>query len=122
MIQRLVKDAAEDFPMMVICGHRTEAEQSVACRTGKSKAPWPTSRHNSLPSEAVDLAPLKNGTIDWNDTALFRDLANHVLAVAKARGVSIRWGGDWDGDGLTRGDGDKDERFVDLPHFELMRG
>lgn len=33
--------------------------------------------------------------------------------------VGFRWGGDWDGDGKTRYDGDMDEVMVDFPHYEL---
>ena len=36
------------------------------------------------------------------------------MGVADMLGVSIRWGGDWDKDY-----DEKDERFRDLPHFEL---
>lgn len=33
--------------------------------------------------------------------------------------VGFRWGGDWDGDGKTRYDGDLDEVMADFPHYEL---
>lgn len=118
-LQKIVRAVAETHGLMVVCGHRTQAEQDEAVRLKRSKTPWPTSKHNSLPSVAVDLAPLKNGTIDWNDTQAFIQLARAVLEEAEAQGVKLRWGGDWDGDGKTRSEGDRDERFVDLPHFEL---
>jgi hypothetical protein len=118
-IQRVVRAVAEKTPTMVVCGHRPQAEQDEAVRLGRSKTPWPRSRHNSMPSRAVDLAPLKNGAIDWNDAAAFIAFGRLVLATAAELGVTLRWGGDWDGDGKTRHDGDRDERFVDLPHFEL---
>lgn len=119
ILRDIVYGVADQFPLVVVCGHRTKEAQDEACRLGRSKTPWPTSKHNTNPSVAVDLAPLKDGAIDWNDSALFRDLANRMLFAAKAKGVDIRWGGDWDRDGKTRSDGDADERFVDLPHFEL---
>jgi len=121
-LRDIVSTVSDQFPLMVVCGHRTKEAQDEACRLGRSKVEWPKSKHNTNPSIAVDLAPLKDGAIDWNDTALFRELANRMMFTAKARGVDLRWGGDWDGDGKTRSDGDRDERFVDLPHFELMRG
>lgn len=34
--------------------------------------------------------------------------------------VGFRWGGDWNGDGKTRYDGDKTETMVDYPHYELV--
>jgi peptidoglycan L-alanyl-D-glutamate endopeptidase CwlK len=35
--------------------------------------------------------------------------------VANTLGIKIRWGGDWNGDLQFR-----DEKFKDLPHFELV--
>ncbi len=119
-LRELVYLVAKDTPVMVVCGHRTQADQDAAVRAGKSKTPWPRSKHNANPSRAVDLAPLKNGAIDWNDKPAFRNIANRMLFHAKARGIDIRWGGDWDRDGKTRSEGDSDERFVDLPHYELL--
>lgn len=119
-LQGIVRAVAAEFPTMVVCGHRTQAEQDEAFRLKRSKLSWPRSKHNSNPSRAVDLAPLKNGAIDWNDKEGFRELARRMFFHAKARGVDIRWGGDWDRDGQTRDDSDPDERFVDLPHYELL--
>lgn len=122
VIQDIVKEAAATFPMMVVCGHRTQADQDAALRTKHTKLPWPQSSHNSLPSRAVDLAPLTpEGAIDWKNTGRFIEMARHVLRIAKSKGVDLRWGGDWDGDGVSRYEGDKDETFVDMPHFELSR-
>jgi peptidoglycan LD-endopeptidase CwlK len=116
-LQWLMEEAIKDGPdFSILCGHRGKAEQDAACRAGLSKAPFPTSKHNSMPSKAVDIAPYP---IDWEDYGRFRALADHVLATAKRLGIEVRWGGDWDGDGKTRRDGDMDEKFVDLPHFEL---
>lgn len=33
-----------------------------------------------------------------------------------------KWGADWDNDGITKAQGDKDEHFVDKPHFEKTFG
>lgn len=116
-LQRVLREAIIDGPdFTVLCGHRGQADQDAAVAAGLSKTPFPTSKHNAQPSLAVDIAPYP---IDWNDHARFRALADHVMAAAARLGVRLRWGGDWDGDGKTRQDGDPDERFVDLPHFEL---
>jgi hypothetical protein len=41
----------------ILCGHREEKEQNEAFNKGNSKLKWPQSKHNSLPSLAVDIAP-----------------------------------------------------------------
>lgn len=109
---------AEGPDFSVICGHRTQAEQDRAVADGLSKAPWPTSRHNSTPSMAVDVAPWP---IDWEDIARFRLLQGYLLATADALYAAgrishrLRSGGDWDRDYVL-----DDQRFIDLPHFELI--
>jgi len=80
---------------------------------GKTKL----SNHNYYPSRAIDVAPYP---IDWTDDLSFAYFAGKVMElyrVLKKEGViksNIRWGGDWNINGKT-----KDERFVDLPHFEI---
>ena len=102
----------------IICGHRTKGAQEEACRIGASKVHWPDSKHNSEPSMAVDIAPYP---IDWNNAKAFNRLSDCILETARqllAEGRvthRLRWGGDWDMDGDTT-----DQRFNDLPHFELV--
>ena len=110
-LQRLLNEAIKSVDFMVLCGHRSEAEQNEAKRTGKSTLAWPLSKHNSLPSKAVDIAPYP---LDWNDTARFARLAGYLERIAQEQGTKIRWGGDWNGNWRT-----KDERLVDMPHIEL---
>ncbi|KQM92241.1 endolysin [Sphingomonas sp. Leaf22] len=74
------------------------------------------SKHYPRPdgySHAVDLAPFP---IDWNDLKRFDRVAALMLDAAKAEGVAIRWGADWDRDGKPRERGE-----TDSPHFELDR-
>jgi len=99
----------EDF--VVLEGHRGQEAQDKAFREGKSKLRWPEGKHNTLPSQAVDVAPYP---VDWNDSLAFASLAGYVQAVADSMGIAVRWGGDWNGNGKS-----KDERFLDLVHFEL---
>lgn len=99
-------------------GHRNKAAQDMAIAAGKSKTPWPTSKHNAQPSNAVDLLPFINGHfIGWNapleQWALF---AGMMLATAKQLGIAIRWGGNWSGDNDLA-----TNKFDDLPHFELLK-
>lgn len=111
-IQRLFNEVIKHYDCTVTCGHRGKDEQDEAVRTGVSKLAWPNSKHNSLPSKAVDVVPFP---IDWEDMSRFYHFGGFVLAVAKQLGIKIRWGGDWNGDLKFR-----DEKFKDLPHFELV--
>ena len=111
-IQRVLKIAIQTGPDFTITGgFRGRRAQEAAFRKGNTKAHFGRSKHNAMPSLAVDLAPYP---VDWNDTNRFRFLAGYVLGVADAIGVPLRWGGDWD-----RDFDEKDERFRDMPHFEL---
>ena len=120
--RRALSYGAMDFS--VIEGHRTTERQqelfnSVPPRThldGVTRK----SRHQTYPSEAVDLLPypaVVNGVDVWGDKRRFSVLAGLMYAAAREEGVEIRWGGDWDGDGNNR-----DSKLDDLPHFELVNG
>ena len=109
-LQIIVNAAAKRIHFQVLCGHRGEKEQNDAFERGMSKLRWPQSRHNSNPSQAVDLAPLP---IDWHNTDRFKTLAMIVMDEASKAGVKLRWGGDFNMNSLP------DDKFVDLPHYEL---
>lgn len=110
-LQRLMAEVIRLVDFSVLCGHRDEAEQTRALNTGASKVAWPNSKHNSLPSLAVDIAPYP---IDWNNQARFAHLQGVVRGVAHMMGIRIRLGGDWDMDGDIT-----DHKFIDWPHVEL---
>ncbi|RPJ80989.1 MAG: M15 family peptidase [Acidobacteria bacterium] len=114
-LQRIVRLLAQRVPksmdFKVTCGHRSEADQEAAFKAGSSTKHFPDSKHNVMPSLAVDLAPYP---VDWKDTARLAKLAGYLQAVADDLNIEIRWGGDWDGDGKTL-----DEKLIDMPHFEL---
>lgn len=119
-LQRVVIHVAAWFPLTVLYGTRSKAEQEKMVAEGKSKLHWPNSKHNSNPSRAVDVAPLKwsheKGVyIDWNDWREFSALAGVMITTGRFLGVKIAWGADWDSDW------DLDEHsFRDGPHFELI--
>ncbi|KKN76742.1 hypothetical protein LCGC14_0367130 [marine sediment metagenome] len=100
----------------IIQGHRGEELQREAFRTGTSELDWPESEHNDAPSRAVDVGPYYMGEgIPWQLRERWIYFAGYVFAVADDLGIAVRWGGDWDGD-LTF----KDQKFHDLPHWELI--
>lgn len=110
-LQKVFMKVIEGFDCTVLCGHRTKEEQNKAYSEGNSTKKWPNSRHNTSPSEAVDVAPYP---IDWEDRDRFHLFAGYVLGVAASMGIKLRFGGDWDRD--TEVD---DNDFDDLVHFEL---
>lgn len=106
--------------LTIVHGWRGEELQGELVRNGVSKAPWPTSKHNhesdGLPcSLALDFAPFVNNMIPWDDTHLFALIAGVFFAEASDLNVKLRWGGDWDMDGLTT-----DQTFMDWGHLELV--
>lgn len=110
-LQKLFNEVVKNYDCSVICGHRGKDEQDAAVKAGNSKLSWPNSKHNVLPSNAVDVVPFP---IDWNDINRFYHFAGFVLATANQLGIKVRFGADWDGD-LNF----KEEKFKDLPHWEL---
>lgn len=101
-----------DVDFTVIEGVRSREKQAENVRKGVSQTM--NSRH--LTGHAVDLGPLVNGQIPWNDKSYFNKQAQLMLACAEELGIAIRWGGDWNENGDW-----KDEKFYDGPHFELRR-
>jgi len=103
-LQRVLQKVILHVDFTILEGHRNEADQNAAVARGASKARWPLSKHNSLPSKAVDVAPWP---VDWQDTPRFNYLAGFILGVASELGVRLWWGGTFTG-------------LVDRPHFELV--
>jgi len=108
LFQRVV----QHFDCTILEGHRGQAAQDEAFEKGRSKVRWPSGKHNSHPSLAVDVAPYP---IDWRDIRRFDHFAGFVKGVATSLGLTVRWGGDWDSDTDL-----SDQRFNDLVHFEVL--
>lgn len=108
-------EVARRVPTVIFWGHRAKVDQDKAVAEKRSSKPFPTSKHNFWPSLAVDAGPDMGPVIDWKNEAAFVAFAKTVLEVAKELGVEIRWGGDWDRDGVAQERGE-----WDLVHFELV--
>ncbi len=118
-LQRLMLAVAEKVNFTVLCGHRTKEEQDEAIRKRASKTPWPNSKHNSLPSRAVDVWPyVPVAGLDWEDLPSGARLMGYIQGTADQMGIKIRLGMDWDMDWRSSGF-DPSERFYDGPHVEL---
>lgn len=117
-LQVLFNEVIKGYDCSIVCGHRGKADQEKAVAGGFSKTPFPASKHNKVPAMAVDAVPWP--TI-YKDVKAQHDLAREVMLIAftllKSGHIShkVRWGGDWNMNGSTI-----DEKFVDMPHFELM--
>jgi peptidoglycan L-alanyl-D-glutamate endopeptidase CwlK len=117
-LQVLMAEVVKDFDCTIITGHRDRVTQNRMVEQGKSQVRWPNSRHNSEPSEAVDVAPYP---IDWQDRERFHYFAGFVMGTAARLNAEgrmthgLRWGGDWDMDTQVN-----DNNFDDLVHFELV--
>jgi len=117
VVTRAIEISEQDFA--VICGVRTLSEQKELYAQGRTKpgniVTWTlNSRH--LPADdglgrAVDLAPYP---IDWNTVSKFDVIAAAMMKASKELGIPIRWGADWDQDGVARERGE-----TDSPHWEL---
>ena len=111
LLQILMTDVLEEMDISILCGHRTAAEQNKAWADGFSKVQFPNSKHNSLPSMAVDVAPFP---INWNDAERWKKLGEVVwncwqkLPISERAGYRLVWGGDW-------------KKFKDSPHFEIVK-
>lgn len=105
------------FDCTVICGERGEADQNKAFVDGFSTVQYPNSKHNSSPSNAVDVVPYP---VEWDNTDRMRYFIGFVKGVAqmlKEYGTmdkEIATGIDWDNDTIL-----KDQRFNDFPHFQV---
>ena len=128
-LQKVFSRVIEVFDHTIECGFRGKEEQDEAVAGGFSKTPWPSSKHNKQPSEAVDAMPWpytyadlegKNGEAE-KVRALIRCgmFIGYVLAVADdmfAQGeieTRLTTGVDWDNDFNIQ-----EERFLDMPHFQ----
>ena len=105
----------------IVWGWRGREVQDGMFRMGASKVKWPKSKHNHTEKDvpaslAFDFGPWVRGEIPWNDTHIFAVVAGVFMTVAKEKGIRLRWGGDWNMNGLTT-----DQTFMDWGHLELVQ-
>lgn len=137
VLQILCNRVVEHYDITLLTGHRNKEDQNKAFHNGVSSKMWPESRHNTLPSMAVDPSPwpipegwgdLDSKTpfardLDWKErvkfyemVAVFRFAWSQLCAERPeiADNYTLRFGADWDGDGDYR-----DQKFDDLVHIEI---
>lgn len=117
--QLIMNEVIKYYDCTIITGHRTKEEQTEKYNEGTSEVSWPNSKHNTIPSTAIDVAPwpipTNWGDKIWKDRVKFYELKAIIFFVAAKHGIKIRFGGDWDRDYDYI-----DNKFDDLVHFELI--
>ncbi len=111
-LQMILSEAIKHFDFSIVWTHRGMEAQNRAYKEGNSQKQWPTSKHNSLPSYAVDIVPYPEGY--EASYAQFYEMATYVFAAAAILEVPIRWGGHWE-NYTQRGKMDRD-----WAHFEKI--
>ena len=112
-------------PFEVVQGLRTAQEQAALYAQGRTTpgqvVTWvTTSNHQAKPDgfgHAVDLAaldPTKAGGIDWSSTKDYDTIKAAMFAAAPSCGIVLRWGADWNMNGVAREHGETDQ-----DHFEI---
>ena len=112
------------IPMLITEGLRTLERQKLLVSQGRSK----TMNSKHLTGLAVDIVPIIDGMDVWSyldgkpldsrAREAFRTIRNSIFEAAETLHLHVRWGNDWDGDGIEVGP-DPDESFEDWPHYEL---
>ena len=114
-LQRLFREVIKEYDCTVVWGHRGEVDQDLVYYDGKSQKKWPDSKHNSVPSLAIDVAPYVAGKgVVWEARQCYY-FAGYVMRVAKELNIEIRTGADWDSDNDVN-----DQNFRDVCHFEII--
>lgn len=73
----------------VLCGWRNKVDQDKAVKDGASKTPWPNSKHNREPSDAVDVAVYP---VEWKAPGYegrMSILHAYIAGVAHAIGIDL---------------------------------
>lgn len=107
-----IRDEVADISL--VYGYRGPDEQNEMYARGSSTKKWPDSLHNKRPALAVDLQPHPYPKSECKLWGALGYIAGRAHDIATQEGFTIRWGGDWNGNGdLT------DQNFDDLFHIEV---
>lgn len=118
VVTRAISVSLQDFSIGE--GVRTIQRQRELYAQGRTKPGrivTGTMKSRHITGHAVDLWPwpkLPNGNVDWNNTTAFLRIGKAMLGASIELGIPVRWGYDWDNDGILQEPGE-----YDGPHFEL---
>jgi uncharacterized protein YcbK (DUF882 family) len=90
---KLMMAAIDNSPIdfSIICGYRNKEAQNTAYRSGNSKVQYPFSKHNKMPSLAVDIQPYPYTEEDMADVKhkKFKKLNEHIRDIANKLEISV---------------------------------
>ncbi len=121
IMNEAIKITNVDFGILE--GERSIKKQQQYFKEGKSKIDGikKKGKHNYSPSLAVDIYPYFNNGAKWDNehlsylSGIIHAVSEMLLKSGKVT-HKIRWGGNWDMDGIIL----LDQSFDDRPHFELV--
>jgi hypothetical protein len=99
-------------------GRRSAAEQNDLYKSKKSSKDGYKKLSKHQKGIAIDFVVYKNGKAVWYPD-VYEDVWYTFLAVSKEFRLKLRWGGDWNRNGI-RVDKDKNEKFLDAGHVEMI--
>jgi len=114
-LQQLFNEVIKIVDCTIVEGYRPIWKQNLYFRKGTSRVKFPNSKHNVMPSNAVDVVPFINGQASYHYWHCIY-FAGYVKAAADRLGINLRWGGNWDLDLEVMTDQD----FQDLAHYEYV--
>lgn len=123
-VQAAAKTCAQ--PFLVVQGVRTAAQQAALYAQGRTTpgniVTWVTTSNHQVKADgfghAVDLAaldPAKAGGIDWSSTKDYSTMNDAMMAAAPGCGITLRYGGDWNGNKKLYEHGESD-----IDHWEIL--
>jgi len=112
-LQDLLIEAIKHRDISITCGHRSNEQQAIELAEGTTKLGPGESKHNSMPSRAVDAIPYPTTAEDWENREYWVEWTSWLKGLAAGMGIDIISGYDWDNDYDL-----DDQSFFDGPHFE----
>lgn len=118
-----IKHSTIDFGLVE--GYRSVERQNILFKAGKSRIDGirKKGKHNYNPSLAVDIIisakEIPSLGYDWNHLSYVAGVVQTCASILYEAGEithKVRWGGNWDMDGIIL----IDQEFDDGPHFELV--
>ena len=122
-LQNVFLEIVKHHDCKILSGKRSAEEQAQLYAENRSQRDGVRKKSMHQLGLAVDVAPYP---VLWPDEVgicqaekehrlkRFHVFAGFVLGMAQKMGIDLRWGGDWDEDWIYN-----DQKFHDLPHFEL---